>query len=99
VGKRTWGGLVGIWGVPDLVDGGSITAPRSGYYNMDGQWEVENQGIAPDIEVEQWTVDTARGRDPQLEMAIKVALEQLAADPPQGRSQPADPVRVPQPEL
>jgi len=96
VGKRTWGGLVGIWGVPDLVDGGHITAPRSGYFNMDGQWEVENQGVAPDIEVEQWTVETAEGRDPQLEMAIKVALEQLEANPPQLRSQPADPVRVPQ---
>ena len=43
VGKRTWGGLVGIWGVPNLVDGGHITAPRAGYYNMDGQWKVENE--------------------------------------------------------
>lgn len=95
VGKRTWGGLVGIWGVPNLVDGGHITAPRSGYFNLDGEWEVENQGISPDIEVEQWTVETAKGMDPQLEMAIKVALEQLEANPPQSRSQPADPVRVP----
>jgi len=96
IGKRTWGGLVGIWGVPSLVDGGYITAPRSGYFNLQGQWGVENQGVAPDIEVEQWTADTAQGKDPQLEKAIEVALQQLKANPPQSSGQPANPVRVPQ---
>lgn len=96
VGKRTWGGLVGIWGVPALVDGGYMTAPRSGYFSIDGQWQVENEGVAPDVEVEQWTKDTIKGRDPQLEKAIEIGLEQLKANPPVNRAQPADPVRVPQ---
>jgi tricorn protease len=96
VGKRTWGGLVGIWGVPGLVDGGYITAPRSGYFNMQGQWDVENQGVSPDIDVEQWTRETSKGLDPQLEMAIKVAMDQLQSHPVENKTQPADPVRVPQ---
>ena len=96
VGKRTWGGLVGIWGVPALVDGGFITSPRSGYFSIDGEWQVENEGIEPDIEVEQWTRDSINGRDAQLETAIATALEQLEANPPQFRGQPDDPIRVPQ---
>lgn len=51
VGTRTWGGLVGIWDVPGLVDGGFITAPRGGFYDTDGKWAVEGEGVAPDIEV------------------------------------------------
>lgn len=47
------GGLVGIWDVPLLIDGGFITAPRGGLYTRDGEWAVENEGVAPDIEVEQ----------------------------------------------
>ena len=52
VGTRTWGGLVGIWGYPVLMDGGRVTAPRGAIYGLHGQWEVENTGISPDIEVE-----------------------------------------------
>jgi len=95
VGKRTWGGLVGIWGVPELVDGGYITAPRSGFYNIDGEWAVENEGVEPDIEVDQWTKDTINGKDAQLEKAIEVALEILESNPRQFKVQPEDPVRVP----
>ena len=51
VGKRTWGGLVGIGDYPQLIDGGSVTAPV-GALRPDGEWEVENVGIAPDIEVD-----------------------------------------------
>ncbi|QNV05806.1 S41 family peptidase [Shewanella algae] len=96
VGKRTWGGLVGIWGVPSLMDGGHITAPRSGFFSIDGQWRVENEGVAPDVEVEQWTKDTAKGIDPQLEKAIAIALDELKSAAPVKLPQPADPVRVPQ---
>jgi len=95
VGKRTWGGLVGVWGVPELVDGGYITAPRSGFYNIDGEWAVENEGVEPDIEVDQWTKDTINGKDAQLEKAIEVALEILESNPRQFKVQPEDPVRVP----
>src|SRR5262249_3327921 len=52
VGVRTWGGLVGIGDYPDLIDGGGITAPRWAIYGTKGEWEVENIGIAPDVEVE-----------------------------------------------
>jgi tricorn protease len=45
VGTRTWGGLVGIWDVPALVDGGYITAPRGGFYNLNGEWDIENEGV------------------------------------------------------
>lgn len=96
VGKRTWGGLVGIWGVPALIDGGYITAPRSGFFTLEGEWEVENEGVAPDIEVEQWTAETSRGHDPQLDRAIEVALDALSDVEPLTPIPPADPVRVPQ---
>src|SRR5260370_10439564 len=52
VGMRTWGGLVGIYGYPPLLDGGFVTAPRVAIYGLKGEWEVENHGIAPDIELE-----------------------------------------------
>lgn len=77
IGTRTWGGLVGIWDVPPLIDGGLITAPRGGFYNLDGEWDVENVGVAPDIEVEQTAKDVIAGRDPQLERAVEEALRRL----------------------
>ncbi len=82
VGVRTWGGLVGIGGYPSLIDGGMVTAPRWGLYGIDGKWEVENHGIAPDVEVEQDPALTRTGHDPQLERAVELALEALAKTPP-----------------
>lgn len=81
VGVRTWGGLVGIGGYPPLMDGGSVTAPRWGLYGTKGEWEVENIGIAPDIEVEQDPALMRQGRDPQLERAVQEALDLLAKHP------------------
>lgn len=91
VGTRTWGGLVGIWDYPDLIDGGAVTAPRGGLYTRHGRWEVENVGVAPDHEVEITPRDFAAGRDPQLEKAIDLALEALAAAPPQLPARPPFP--------
>lgn len=82
VGVRTWGGLVGIGGYPDLIDGGSITAPRWAISGVNGEWEVEDIGIAPDIDVEQDPELIRQGHDPQLERAVKAALDALAASPP-----------------
>ena len=93
VGKRTWGGLVGILGFPSLMDGGSITAPNLAIWTEEG-YAVENVGVAPDIEVEQWPAEVNAGRDPQLDRAIKVALDALAAKPPVKATRPALPVRV-----
>ena len=81
VGTRTWGGLVGIYGYPRLLDGGFVTAPRIAIFGLHGDWEVENHGIAPDIEVENDPASVAAGHDPQLERAVQVTLEALKAHP------------------
>ncbi|MGC1485479.1 MAG: PDZ domain-containing protein [Candidatus Acidiferrum sp.] len=81
VGTRTWGGLVGIYNYPPLMDGGSVTAPRVAIFGLHGEWEVENHGIAPDIEVENDPASVAAGHDPQLERAVQETLEALKAHP------------------
>jgi len=81
VGERTWGGLVGIGGYPSLLDGGGVTAPRAAIYGLHGEWEVENHGIAPDIEVENDPATVAAGHDPQLEKAVQVTMEALKKNP------------------
>jgi tricorn protease len=93
IGRRTWGGLVGILGFPTLMDGGGITAPNLAIWNEDG-WVVENVGVPPDIEVEQYPADVIAGRDPQLEKAIEVVLQQLEAAARIDLTRPAYPVRV-----
>ena len=70
IGKRTWGGLIGVSQYPTLMDGGNVTAPNFGFFSPDGQWDVENHGVAPDIEVEQDPKAVAEGHDPQLERAV-----------------------------
>ena len=91
VGKRTWGGLVGILGYPVLLDGGMITAPNVGIWTKDG-FVVENVGVSPDIEVEQTPADVIKGRDPQLEKAIQVAMQQLSEHPPVAPVRPPFPL-------
>ena len=81
VGTRTWGGLVGIYGYPPLLDSGYVTAPRVAIYGLKGDWEVENRGIAPDIEVENDPASVATGHDRQLEKAVEVTLEALKKSP------------------
>ena len=81
VGTRTWGGLVGIYDYPQLMDGGSVTAPRVAFYNRSGDWDVENHGVAPDIEVEITPKDWAGGRDPQLEKAVALVMDSLKKTP------------------
>lgn len=98
VGTTTWGGLVGIWDVPNLIDGGSITAPRGGFYNVNGEWDVENKGVTPDIFIEQNAKSVIEGSDSQLEKAVQTALELLKTKEVILKSQPADPVRVIRPK-
>ena len=81
IGKRTWGGLVGIGEDPDLIDGGYVTAPRAAIYGLTGEWEVENRGVPPDIEVEFDPQAFRAGRDTQLEKAIEVVMQQLKEHP------------------
>jgi tricorn protease len=91
IGKRTWGGLVGIYDYPQLVDGGSVTAPRLAFWNPDGSWDVENNGVAPDIEIELDPKAVREGRDPQLEKAVEVVLEALKKNPLPQHKRPAYP--------
>jgi tricorn protease len=81
IGKRTWGGLVGIGGTPQLMDGGAVTAPNFGFYTPEGKWEIENHGVAPDIEVEMDPAAWRAGHDPQLERAVDVLLKELKDHP------------------
>jgi len=81
VGTRTWGGLVGIGGYPTLLDGGHVNAPRYAIYGLNGQWEVENHGIAPDVPVEDLPKDAAAGHDRQLETGVQLVLDELKANP------------------
>jgi tricorn protease len=81
VGTRTWGGLVGIGGFPVLLDGGHVMAPRYAIYGLNGDWEVENHGIAPDVAVEDLPKDVAAGHDRQLETGVQMVLDELKAHP------------------
>jgi tricorn protease len=93
VGKRTWGGLVGVLGYPEFIDGGIVTAPNVAFYTKDG-FRVENEGVAPDIEVEQLPEAVVKGRDPQLEKAIEIALKQLKENPPKVMERPEYPIKT-----
>ena len=96
VGTSTWGGLVGIGGYPQLIDGGYVTAPRWAIYGLNGEWEVENHGIIPDYEVELDPKAAREGRDPQLEKAVEVVLEEMKKNPPPIYKRPAYPDYHPQ---
>jgi len=92
VGKRTWGGLVGIVDFPSLMEGTQVTAPNLGIWSETG-WVAENEGVSPDISVEQLPADIAAGRDTQLEEAIRVVMEQLPATPSPGPVRPPYPIK------
>jgi tricorn protease len=94
IGTRTWGGLVGTLGLPATIDGGGITAPSLAFYNLKGEWDVENIGVAPDIEVEYTAADVIKGRDPQLERAVQEALRLLELNPVRRVPRPAPIDRV-----
>ena len=74
VGKRTWGGLVHTADTPTFVDGGSMIAPRGGFFTREGKWAVENEGVGPDIDVENFPKETIAGHDAQLERAVEEAM-------------------------
>jgi tricorn protease len=98
VGTTTWGGLVGTWDTPPFVDGGFFVAPRGGFYNLDGEWDVEGEGIEPDIEVMQTPKEVIDGHDPQLERAVEEALRMLQNYENPIVPTPEDPVRWKRPD-
>ena len=95
VGTRTWGALVGTLNIPATIDGGGMTAPSLAFYDVNGRWAVENEGVAPDIEVEITPADAAAGRDPQLERAVREAMQLLEKSPVKRVPRPAPARRTP----
>lgn len=91
VGKRTWGGLVGMAGAPSLMDGGYVTTPSAGVWSPEGNWIAENIGVIPDVEVELDPKIIRQGKDPQLEKAIAIVMEELAKNPLHKPKRPAYP--------
>jgi len=94
VGRTTMGILVGISGYPPLLDGGRITSPNFGVFDLNGKYIIENEGVAPDVFVEQTPKELLEGRDPQLEKTIQLLLEEMKTYPYKELKKPADPVRV-----
>jgi tricorn protease-like protein/C-terminal processing protease CtpA/Prc len=93
VGKRTWGGLVGISGVPPLIDGGYTAVPNFGFYRTDGTWGIEGHGVDPDIEVVDDPTALASGQDPQIDAAVEYLLEAIEREGYQRPQRPAEPDR------
>ncbi|HMP58843.1 MAG TPA: PDZ domain-containing protein [Gemmatales bacterium] len=98
VGKRTWGGLVGISGYPVLMDGGTVTAPGFAIWTPEEGFCVENEGVAPDYDVDMWPKDVLAGRDPQLEKAIELVMAALEKEPKRDVKRPAYPKRAIMPQ-
>lgn len=91
VGKRTWGGLVGIGPIPVLMDGGHVTSPSVAFFSPKGNWDVENHGVEPDYAVDQDPKLVSEGHDPQLEKAVSLAMDELKAHPQPEVKKPAYP--------
>jgi tricorn protease len=89
IGRRTWGGLIGISGAPDLVDGGNVTVPTFGMYSTDGKWLVEGHGVDPDIDVVDDPAKMWDGGDPQLDRAVEEVMRLLKERPPVVPKRPA----------
>jgi len=91
IGERTWGGLVGLNGYPELMDGGVVMAPSVAIWNPNGTMDVENHGIQPDIEVDLDPAAVRQGHDPQLEKAVEVVMEELREHPQPALKRPVFP--------
>jgi tricorn protease len=94
IGKRSWGGVVGITNHGPLLDGGGVNVPEFGFANTEGQWIIEGHGVDPDIVVENDPQSVIDGHDPQLERAVAELQKQLKAKPTEWPKRPADPVKL-----
>lgn len=95
IGTRTWGGLIGISGNPRLADNGTITAATFRFIDTDGKWAVENDGVAPDVEVIDRPELVAAGRDPSVEKAVEMLMEELKRKPKSRTTAPPAPTQFP----
>lgn len=91
IGTRTWGGIVGIFGFTQLLDGGFVTVPASTDYTLDGKWFIENHGVDPDIVVDNIPTDEYKGKDAQLDKAIEVIMDMVTKEPVKQVPIPKDP--------
>jgi tricorn protease len=95
IGKRTWGGVVGITGRGPLLDGGTVFVPEFATASVAGKYVIEGHGVDPDIVVENDAASVISGRDPQLERGISEIMKALEANPKRLPSRPPDPVKTP----
>ncbi len=95
IGKRSWGGIIGITNLGPLMDGGSVYVPQFATASAEGEWAIEGVGVEPDIEVDNPPEAVLRGEDPQLERAIEEAVQRLRTQPGTLPPRPADPVKTP----
>jgi tricorn protease len=94
VGKRSWGGVIGITNRGALIDGGTVNVPEFGFASLDGKWIIEGTGVPPDIEVENDPKSVIEGKDPQLERGVQEALRLIPAKPRVLPTRPSDPVKT-----
>jgi tricorn protease len=94
IGKRSWGGVVGITNRGTLIDGGVVYVPEFGTNRKDGSWVIEGHGVDPDIEVENDPKLVLEGRDPQLERGVEEVLKAMAAEPRKLPERPAPPIKT-----
>lgn len=95
IGKRSWGGVVGISGGVPLIDGGQVNVPEFGGVSREGKWIIEGHGVDPDIEVENDPKSVIAGRDPQLERGVAEVMKKIKESPMKMPKRPADPVKTP----
>jgi len=94
IGKRSWGGVIGITNRGPLIDGGTVFVPEFGFASPEGEWIIEGHGVDPDIEVENDPKSVIEGRDPQLERAVAEIMKKLKEKPVKLPSRPPDPVKL-----
>jgi tricorn protease len=94
IGKRSWGGVVGITDHGPLIDGGRVNVPEFGFTNAKGEWIIEGHGVDPDIEVDNDPASLIQGKDAQLERGVAELMKKLQANPTKAPTRPADPVKA-----
>ncbi len=94
IGKRSWGGVVGISNRGGLIDGGGVSVPEFGMLNTKGEWVIEGYGVDPDIEVENDPKSVVAGRDPQLERAVQEVMKKMPSSPAKLPARPTAPVKT-----
>ena len=94
IGKRSWGGVIGITNRGSLIDGGSVNVPEYGFASADGRWIIEGYGVDPDIEVENDPKSLIEGKDPQLERAVQEVMKMVRKEPRKLPKRPKAPVKT-----